>query len=185
MLRKMKKGINLMNAFKKVLIFTAIPLLCLAVSSCGYHVGSVMHPQVETIAIAPMKNETLEEFATPSMRQALSEQFQVDNSLKLKTVEEADCVMYGRITKIKTTAIGFVSTNNEQTYTPGEFALEITFEFSVIVPGRSKPLIHTREVVGKAAYQVNADNEIARRRGIQMACRDAAQKAVVYTVEAW
>jgi hypothetical protein len=181
----MKRGIDYMNAVKKVLICTAIPLICLIVSGCGYHMGSVMHPQVQTIAIAPIKNETLEEFATPCMRQALAEQFQIDNSLKLKTVEEADCVMYGRITKIQTTGIGFDSTNNEQTYTPAEFALEITFEFTVIIPGRSKFLINTREVTGFAAYQVNADNEIARRRGIQMACRAAAEKAVVYTVEAW
>ncbi len=174
-----------MNALKMILICAAIPLLYLAVSGCGYHMGSVMHPQVNTIAIAPIKNETLEEFATPSMRQALAEQFQVDNSLKLKTVEEADCVLYGRITKIKTTGIGFDSTNNEQSYTPAEFALELTFEFNVIIPGRSKSLINTREVTGVAAYQVNADNEIARRRGIQMACRAAAEKAVIYTVEAW
>ena len=181
----MKKGIDLMTDLKKVLICAAIPLLCLAVSGCGYHMGSVMHPQVQTIAIAPIKNETLEEFATPCMRQALAEQFQIDNSLSVKTVEAADCVLYGRITKIKTTGIGFDSTNNEQTYTPAEFALEITFEFTVIIPGRSKSLINLRQVSGKAAYQVTADNEIARRRGIQMACRDAAQKAVVYTVEAW
>ncbi len=174
-----------MDTLKKVLLCTAIPLLCLAVSGCGYHLGSVMHPQVKTIAIAPIKNETLEEWATPCMRQALAEQFEFDNSLKVKTVEEADCVLYGRVTKIRTTGIGFDSTNNEQTYSPAEFGLEITFEFNVIIPGRSKSLINTRRVTGAAAYQVTADNEIARRRGIQMACRDAAQKAVVYTVEAW
>ena len=174
-----------MGTLKRVLFCAAVPFLCLAVSGCGYQLGSVMHPQVKTIAIAPIKNETLEEFATPCMRQALSEQFQLDNSLKVKTVEEADCVLYGRVVSVKTTGIGFDSTNNEQTYTPAEFSLEITFEFSVIIPGRSKSLINRREVSGKAAYQVTADNEIARRRGIQMACRDAAQKAVVYTVEAW
>ena len=174
-----------MNTLKKVLLFAVIPLLYLAVSGCGYHLGSVMHPQVNTIAIAPIKNETLEEWATPCMRQALAEQFELDNSLKVKTVEEADCVLYGRVTKIRTTGIGFDSTNNQQTYTPAEFGLEITFEFNVIIPGRSKSLINTRRVTGVAAYQVTADNEIARRRGIQMACRDAAQKAVIYTVEAW
>jgi hypothetical protein len=181
----MKKGIDFMNAVKKVLICAAIPFLYLAVSGCGYHVGSVMHPQVETIAIAPVKNETLEEFATPCMRQALSEQFQLDNSLKVKSIETADCVLYGVVKKIETMGIGFDSTNNEQTYAPAEFALKVTFEFTVIIPGRSKSLINTREVSGVAAYQVTADNEIARRRGIQQACRDAAQKAVVYTVEAW
>lgn len=174
-----------MNALKKVLICATVPLLCLVVSGCGYHVGSVMHPQVKTIGIAPVKNETLEGMATPFMRQALSEQFQLDNSLSVKTVEEADCVLYGRITEIKTTAIGFDSTNNEQTYSPAEFSLQITFEFAVIIPGRSKSLINTRQVTGAAAYQVTADNDIARRRGIQQACRDVAQKAVVYTVEAW
>lgn len=160
-------------------------LTCILVGGCGYQMGSIMHPQVQSIAIAPIKNETIEQMATQYMRQALAEQYDIDHSLKVKSLEEADCIIYGRILEVKTTSIGFDSMNDEQTYMPAEFALRIKFEFIVIVPGRAKPLINTRQVYGEATYQVAADHDIARRRGVQQACRDAAQKAVVYTVEAW
>jgi Lipopolysaccharide-assembly len=185
MSRKMKRKNKNMKNYKIVMYFLASGLLCLLPPGCGYHMGSVMHPQVKSIAIAPLKNDTIEAMATQFMRQALAEQFDIDRSLKLKSLEEADCVIYGRIIEVKTTAIGFDSNNNEQSYQPAEFALKIKFEFVVIIPGREKPLINTREVEGVATYQVAADNDIARRRGIQQACRMAAQKAVVYTVEAW
>ncbi len=174
-----------MKSFRSKILYAVLYAVCVAAAGCGYQMGSVMHPQVKTIAIAPVKNETIEQMATQFMRQALAEQFDIDHSLKLKTVEEADCVLYGRIMEVKTTSIGFDSTNNEQTYMPAEFALKILFEFTVIVPGRTKPLISTRQVVGEATYQVAADNDISRRRGVQQACRNAAEKVVVYTVEAW
>ncbi len=174
-----------MQILKPGILSLISAILLIMSAGCGYQVGSIMHPQVKTIAIAPLKNETIEAMATQFMRQALAEQFDIDRSLSVKQIEEADCVMYGRILEVKTTSIGFDSKNNEQTYQPAEWGLKIRFEFTVIVPGRSKPLINTREVEGVATYQVTTDNDIARRRGVQQACRDAAQKAVVYTVEAW
>ncbi|MFZ2653685.1 MAG: hypothetical protein WAX69_02100 [Victivallales bacterium] len=174
-----------MKSLKPGIFVLAYALLCLVPAGCGYHMGSVMHPQVKTIAIAPLKNDTIESMATQYMRQALSEQFDIDRSLKVKPMEEADCIIYGRIVEVKTTSIALDSTNNEQSYTPAEFHLQVKFEFVVIVPGREKALINNREVVGEATYQVTADLNIARRRGVQQACRSAAQKAVVYTVEAW
>ena len=174
-----------MKNFKLGIFVLASALLFLSPSGCGYHVGSIMHPQVKTIAVAPMKNDTIEAMATQYMRQALAEQFDIDRSLKLKSLEEADCVIYGRIVEVKTLSIGYDSSNNEQSYQPAEFVLRIKLEFVVIIPGRANPLIDTHEVEGEATYQVTADLDIARRRGIQQACRMAAQKAVVYTVEAW
>ncbi|OGV57920.1 MAG: hypothetical protein A2X45_20945 [Lentisphaerae bacterium GWF2_50_93] len=181
----MKRKNKHMKSFRLGIFVLTAAVVCLLSQGCGYQVGSIMHPQVKTIAIATIKNDTIEAMATQYMRQALAEQFDIDHSLKVKSLEEADCIIYGRIVEVKTTSIGFDSSNNEQSYMPAEFALRITFEFVVIVPGREKPLINAREVEGVATYQVAADNDIARRRGVQQACRMAAQRAVVYTVEAW
>lgn len=160
-------------------------LIQLFAVSCGYHVGSIMHPQIKTIAIAPVKNDTIEPLVSPYMRQSLAEQFEIDGSLKVKQIADADCILYGRVVEVKTTSTSFDSYDGDQTYTPAEFGVSINFEFVVIIPGRSKSLIETRQVSGEARYQVAADNNIARRRGVQQACRDAAEKAVIYTTEAW
>lgn len=169
---------------KKMAILLILPAISL-ISGCGYKIGSIMHPQVKTIAIAPITNETLEPMAAAYMRQSLCEQFQFDSSLNVKGLEEADCVLYGRITEVNVSGSVNDTYDLEQTYIPAEFSMSVTFEFTVIIPGRSKPLINKRQVSGSASHQVMADQDITRRRGLQQACRDAAQQAVNYTVEAW
>ncbi len=160
-------------------------MLACTLHSCGYHVGSIMHPQVKSIAIAPVKNDTVEPDVSAWLRQSLAEQFEFDGSLKVKSMEEADCILYARVSEVKTTATSYSSFDGNQTFSPAEFGLALTVEYTVIIPGRAQPLIETREVGGDAKYQVAVDHNIARRRGVQQACREAAREAVIYVVEAW
>lgn len=160
-------------------------ILFFLVPGCGYQMGSIMHPQVKSIAIAPVLNETMIPNAAAFMRQALAEQFQWDASIRVESMEKADCILYGRILDVKNKSTMQQSYDGEQRYTPSEWDAEVKFEFVVIIPGRTEALIPNRQVVGHASYQVLADHEITKKRGIQQACRDAAEQAVVYTVEAW
>lgn len=165
-----------------------LPLFSLVLflfSGCGYHAGSIMHPQIKSIAIAPVVNDTLEPNVAAEMRAALSERFMVDGSLKVKSLHEADCILYCRIKEAKTTATQEDTKDNEQNYRPAEWGVEVIGEFSVIIPGRKEPLVATREISGTALYQVLADYDITRRRGVYMACWNAAGEIVQYTTEAW
>ncbi len=162
-------------------VTTSLTLL----SGCGYHMGSLMHPQIKTIAIAPIKNNTLEPYGSAAMRAALCEQFQFDGSLKVVSLEKADCILYGRITQVTSKGTIDDSYDNKQTYRPSEWEVTIEFEFEVVIPGRKKPLVNKRVVAGSAKYQVMADQAVTRRRGLKQACINAARDTVVYTVEAW
>ena len=174
-----------MKFLYKIMKLPALALIIFYAGGCGYHMGSLMHPQVKSIAIAPITNETLAPFISADMRGALCSQFQFDNSLKLKDLKTADCILYGRVTEVKVNATSEDSSDNEQTYRAAEWQLNVTFEFMVMIPGREKPLISKRRVVGAARYQVMADQAVTKRRGIQQACREAARQAVIYTTEAW
>jgi hypothetical protein len=168
--------------------FASVLALALAMASipgCGYQMGSIMHPQIKTIAIAPIKNETLEPYGSAAMRGALCEQFVVDGSLKVTSLEKADCILYGRITNVKARGTLEDAFDNGQTYRAAEWTATVTFEFEVVIPGRKKPLIEKRIVSGTAQFQVMADQQATRRRGMKQACADAARQAVIYTVEAW
>ena len=173
---------------KQIKIIAATVLLATVFATfqgCGYKMGSIMHPQVKSIAIAPITNDTLEPFASAQMRQALCEQFQWDNSLKLKTLQTADCILYGKIVEVRTRASAEDTTDNAQTYRASEWSVSVIFEYVVMIPGRKEPLIGKRRVSGSAKYQVAADQAITRRRGVLQACRNAAEQAVIYTTEAW
>ena len=45
----------LRKAFFVLLFLGMLPLL----SSCGYQLGNMMHPQIKTVAIADVKNESM------------------------------------------------------------------------------------------------------------------------------
>jgi hypothetical protein len=173
---------------KQNLIYSVICIfLLLILNSCGYHIGSIAHPQIKTIAIAPIKNETYIPNAAEYMKQALSESFQKDASWKIKGIEEADCIMYARILDIKITATNISSnkSNSSITYMTSLFSMTVTLEFTVIIPGRSKPLVSTTQVSDTTQYQVPADLYTAQQSALQQACYTVAMDAVSATTEAW
>ena len=43
----------------KHILIAAAALLLPILSGCGYRIGSLMHPQINSIAIAPVVNETV------------------------------------------------------------------------------------------------------------------------------
>lgn len=172
---------------KMYLTYFIIMLSVLFLTSCGYHMGSIAHPQIKSIAIAPVKNETYVPNAAEYMKQALAESFHKDGSWKVKGMNEADCIIYARVLDIKITATNITSnrSNTSITYMTSLFTMNITLEFTVIVPGRSKPLIATTQTCNSTQYQVPADLYTAQQSALQQACYMVAMNAVSATTEAW
>lgn len=169
----------------KISRYFLILAILLTVTSCGYHVGSIAHPQIRSIAFAPVVNETYLPNASEYMRQALSEAFQKDGSWKVVSIEKADCIMYGRLVNVTTTAPDITVSAGSINYMTNQFGLTLTYEFTVIVPGRPQPLVPTTQVSGYVQYQVPVDYYVAQQSALQAACYQTALDAVYATVEAW
>jgi len=151
-----------------------------------------MNPNYKSIAIAPVKNDTMEPLASTYLRKLLAEQFHVDGSLIVKNPQEADCILYATVREVETTGVSFDSSANEDNYRPGEWSMSMEAVFTVIVPGKARPLIGSgsklrpgRTVSGSARYAVTTDQHAARRDGLEQLCRDVAEEIVSYTTEAW
>ncbi len=174
-----------MTCFKSFILSFAL-LLPLLFSGCGYHIGasSLVHPQIKSIAVGEIKNDTLEPLAASIMRQQLCERYMFDGALKLKNKADADCILSGTIRSVKNTTIREDDTDND-IYRPAEFRLEVELEYSVIIPGRGEQLFPTRTVRGGANYQILADPTISRQNALKQACYNTAKLAVEYTTEAW
>ncbi len=173
-----------MIRFDKIFLIAALSLAAaLFAGSCGYHVGTFAHPQIKTIAVAPVKNDTLEPLIGPIMKQQLCEQFQFDGSLKVKEQPEADCILHCRIIEVKNLGYSTSSTDGGMTYRPSQFNISVRVEFSVVVPGREEPLVRKREVSGSATYDYTSDPNTGRLNGLKQACYEAARLAVEYTAE--
>lgn len=170
---------------KGVLPAAGLMLLMLFLTSCGYHMGSMMHPQIKTVAIAEVRNETREVLASAIMRKQIAERFQFDNTLKITSPEKADCIVMCRILSIKNAGVVWKSTDDDMTFRPSEFSITINAEFTVTIPGSAVPLVPMRKVSGSATYQFTADPAIGRENGLTQACYNMANLIVEYTTEAW
>ncbi len=155
-------------------------------SSCGYyHMGSMMHPQIKTIAISTIRNDTREPLLTELARTQIAARFQSDNSLKLVSKEEADCILYVRLVSVSNSMRRYNPGYVDEEYRPAEFRVGLSAEMEVLIPGRSEPLIPKRTVSGSANYQYNVDPQVGRYYGLRQACYDLAGEVVEYTTEAW
>ena len=167
-----------------------LPLLLLTVilfaaGGCGYRIGSLAHPQLESVAVAPVTNETLSYNAAAVLRQKLTELFTVDGSMKLKSIHSADCIVYARILKVEYRELGVSSSNDDDDFLPEEWKVTVSVEFSVILPGRAKPLIGPKTVTASAEFVNGTDLETARLNGVKQALFGAARTIVSNLTEAW
>ncbi len=172
---------------KILLLFCAAVAAGVLFSGCGYRIGtSLMHPEVKTIGIPPPVNDTNIYNLSAILRGQLSEQFQVDGSLKVVDADKADCLIYCRAVSVgfaQNTIRSYDQLN--QVFVPNEWTATVTVEFSVVLPGRKEPLVKTRTVSGSAVFQAPSDLETTRSRGVAQAARQAAIAIVEFTTEAW
>ena len=188
----MKKGLVPMKridsrSVRMILAASVLAFGCVFfTASCGYyHMGSMMHPQIKTIAISTIRNDTREPLLTELARTQIAARFQSDNSLKLVSKEEADCILYVRIVSVTNSMLRYNPGYEEDEYRPAEFRVNLSAEMEVLIPGRSEPLIRKRTVAGGANYQYNVDPQVGRYYGLRQACYDLAGQIVEYTTEAW
>ena len=166
-------------------VISALAASLLLLSGCGYRIGSLMHPQIDSIAIAPVINETVAYNLAPQVRGLLCEAFQQDGSLRLRRESNADCILYARVIRVSVTKSSWSSSNDEHKFVPVEWKVEIKIEYSVVIPGELKPLVSKREVGGSATFMTGADMETGRMSGVRQAALMAAKEIVSQVTEAW
>jgi len=168
----------------KKLAISILAAAALLSNGCGYRIGSLMHPQINSIAIAPVVNETVAYNLAPQVRGLLCETFQQDASLQLKRESNADCILYARITSVSFRNTSWSSIYDDDNYVPTEWTVSVMIEYSVVIPGDLKPL-KKGSASGSATFMTGADMEAGRANGIRLAAFDAAKKVVHQVTEAW
>lgn len=171
----------LRKAFFVLLFLGMLPLL----SSCGYQLGNMMHPQIKTVAIADVKNESMEVQASALLRGILAERFQFDNSLKLTTPDQADCVVYAKIESVSTVNVSWSSEEIDEKFRPTLFRLTAKVRYTVRVPGQAKELVPGGVASGSAVYQYTNDPSVGKRDGLRQAFFQISNKIVRAVTEGW
>lgn len=173
------------DLLKKSFSATAVCGLLVFLCSCGYQAGSLMHPQIRTVAVADVKNETMEVEGSPLLRGILAERFQFDNSLKITTPDKADCIVYAKIVSVDTQNIVWHSEDDDKTFRPSLFRLTAEVEYTVRVPGQAKPLVPSGKARANATYQLTHDPALGKRDALKQAFLQISDKIVHAVTEGW
>ena len=174
-------------SFYRLFLLSVILVSAGFLPGCGYHVGSITHPQIKSVAIADVKNETYEVLAAALLRSILAERFQFDNSLKLTSLEKADCIVYARVTKVNNSTITWTynSKTDDENYRANEYQLTVTVEYLVRMPGRGQPLVPLSTTSGSSKYLFSHDPAIGRVSALKQALLRVSNNIVSATTEAW
>ena len=167
------------------LLSAAVLFASLLLPGCGYHLGSIAHPQIKTVAIADVKNETYEVLAAALLRDLLAERFQFDNSLKLTSLDKADCIVYARVKNVVNNNVTWRYNRKDEDYRANEFRLTVTVEYTVRMPGRAEPLVPLTTVSGRSLYLFAHDPAIGRVSALKQALLRISNRIVSATTEAW
>jgi len=162
--------------------------LLIFLAGCGYRLGGMMHPQIKTIGVAPVVNETLMYNAAAVTRGVICERFTTDGSVKLVDESKADCILYARVlsaTFAETSWTSHKYSNGEDSYTPNEWTLNISIEYSVVLPGKLEPLVPKRIATGSTSFTSGPDVENSRLNAMRQAAFDAAKSIVSSVTEGW
>lgn len=174
---------------KRNIVLAAVMLFAFLCGGCGYRIGSIMHPQIKSIAVAPVQNETLEFNLTAQVRNLLCERFMTDGSLKLVDEAEADCIVYARIVDVKYSEVSWAEStraeDGEDILLPNEWSVTLSIEYSVVIPGRVQPLVPARVATGTANFQTGPDQLTGRMNGVRQAAYAAAKQVVASVTEGW
>lgn len=171
-----------MRLLSSTFLFTVIFLL----GGCGYKIGFIGHPQISSVAVARVTNETLLYNASGTLRALLCERIMNDGTYKLLRESQADCIIHTKVLKASFSEISWDSDDDDNgEYLPNHYRVTVDLEYSVILPGRVKPLIGPAKIQGSAMFDNMIDLETARRNGVRQALWDGTKKIVDALTEAW
>lgn len=174
-------------------IIFAVVVLVVSTGCAGYRAGSLMHPDVDSVTIAPVRNRSDAPGAGAILQRELAIAIARESGLTLAPPEKADARLIATISTIDyrsaargRTADSDSSGVDEGTYRTRLYRAEVTLEVSLApLDAASAARLEALEVKGTADVGTTADVAQARTEGARQALQNAARKAVLQIAEAW
>jgi len=155
----------------------------------GYRLGSMADPQLKTIAVARVDNDTDEPRVSAYAASRLRSRLVTDGALRLVESSDADCILKARVRSYAVSSVGSAKLPSadpgQQLYMTSVWRVTVTVEYSLVAPRGDKPLIAPRTVNGAAEYTDLIDLDVVRQDGLRQALYDAAGKIVRDVTEKW
>lgn len=159
---------------RNVRLIVSIALVVL-VSSCGYRfapAGGIVPQGAKTIAVAVFLNGTYEPFADTEVTKAVVDEFLTDGRLKVVSLEGADLILRGKVTKFEVSALSFTADSHVQQYRT-TLSVDVSVE-----EGKSRKLLWQEKglsTIFVSSYTVTLGDITATKTAKETAIRDASR----------
>jgi hypothetical protein len=176
--------IEFSHSLKKYAVWPVLTLsAALLLNGClGYRVGSLLPPDLETIAVPTFENLTQEPLLENVVTDAVIAQIQIEGGLKVVPQAQADCILVGKIHKFSLVPLRY---DRNDRGVPNEYRAVITASY-VLEDNRSGEVINQRPLLsGEKDFILGGDLISAKRSALPEAAEDLAHDIVESVVEAW
>ncbi len=167
-----------MCIFKKIFFVLSLILL----SSCGYRIAYHLPPNIHSIAVPILKNETYQPGIEVPITNQIITKFLRDGSLKVRKERDSDLLLSGKITAYKRNAIAFDPEDSDE---PIQYRLYLRLGFILKDLRTNKVLWKISNLTGKTTYFVTGNYSKTESEALREATEDLAQKVVERVVEFW
>ncbi len=168
-------------------IFSLLVLLSL-LSSCAYHLGNpALDPEMKTLAIAEVLNQTPESSLTALFKNALSERIANEPGLRLAAVDSGEAAQLKLLIKnLDNRSLARAKLREEENvdyegdaYQTVLYRISAKVIYKVYSPATPGKLLRSGEVTGKADLPKLHDREVAQRAALRQLAIDLAADLVV------
>ena len=166
---------------KKILHSLFLMLLLTALSSCGYHIGSIAPAGIKTVYIPMLENITHRQEITPDITDGIIKRFNTDGTVRVMDKDKADAILYGKISTYTTEALRFDDQDIGE-----EFRVIITVDLRLVKTDTGETIYSTKNIDGRATTEIILNQVEAERSILPDIIEDLSKNVVDSVLEsAW
>lgn len=157
-------------------------LTLIAATGCTtYEVGSALPPDIETIHVPPVLNQTGEPLLESEVTRALLRELQRDGTLRMTDAESADARLDVSLVKFETAPVRY---ERDDTKTATEYRMLIAAQVRLTRKNEAEPMMQ-RVMHGDTTFTFFGDMASSKNTATPLAARDLAHDIVESMVEYW
>lgn len=167
----------------RITTWLGLGMLCMLsmVGCTTYELGSALPPDIESLHIPPVINQTGEPLLETEVTRALLRELQRDGTLRVADAETADARLDVTLVKFETAPVRY---ERDDTRTAAEYRMLIAAQVHLTRKTDEAPMMQ-RVMHGDTTFQFFGDMATSKSTAIPDASRDLAHDIIESMVEYW
>jgi len=168
---------------KKLLAVAISAALFAAAPGCvRYHLGSMLPPDIQTVFVPTVQNQTVEPFLEQDTTSAVISQIQMDGSLKVTDEDKADAILDVVLTRFWLAPVSYAS---KAASTATEYRMNITASIVLRRLSDGSVILESPSITGYADFDYTGDLTSSKAIALRPTAEDLGRRIVNELVMYW